>query len=114
MKFKEGQRVYWTDPDNDIGSGYGTVEDVRGRIIAIKKDDGGEVEAVASELSESIVEGLGKHLIGPSDLIILLETARYALSDAGIFDEIAEMLDVNDDNMVALCAKLEGFLEENK
>lgn len=51
-KFKKGDRVFWTDPDEGACSGEGTVtKAARPDIICILKDDGGEVEALASELS---------------------------------------------------------------
>lgn len=59
FRFKVGQRVYWTDPEN-LTSGYGTIEKINGEddpdsdedtVISLKMDDGGEVEAVPHELA---------------------------------------------------------------
>lgn len=62
---KVGQRVYWADPEN-LTSGYGTIETINGgdgrdydelhdldsdSVVALKMDDGGEVEAMPHELS---------------------------------------------------------------
>lgn len=61
FRFKVGQRVYWTDPEN-LTSGYGVIETINGEddpdadedtVIALKMDDGGEVEAVPHELTDA-------------------------------------------------------------
>ena len=54
-RLKKGQRVYWNDPDNATSesdcSGAGTITAIVGEIISVDKDDGGQVEAFAHELS---------------------------------------------------------------
>ena len=58
-RYAKGERVYWTDPDNDFASGNGTIaalgygddgEVFGDEIISLKMDDKGEVEALAHEL----------------------------------------------------------------
>lgn len=51
MRFKYGDRVYWTDPDGGLCSGPGTVSSDDGEIIAVDKDDGGFVGALREELT---------------------------------------------------------------
>lgn len=54
---KVGQRVYWTDPDEDLASGNGKVVAVQYQpvdkfaVILLKMDDGGEAEVLLHELS---------------------------------------------------------------
>jgi hypothetical protein len=51
QKFKKGDRVFWTDPDEGTCSGEGVItKAARQDILCILKDDGGEVEALADEL----------------------------------------------------------------
>lgn len=54
--FKVGQRVVWTDPDPDGNGGPGVIVHVQhdddDAVIALKMDDGGEVEALPHELRE--------------------------------------------------------------
>jgi hypothetical protein len=65
--FKEGDRVYWTDPadedrtaaeisEDGTASGPGTITHVQHEeddaVIAIDKDDGGNVEALPAELEK--------------------------------------------------------------
>jgi hypothetical protein len=47
-----GTRVYWNDPDRSVASGWGTVASVHGDIISVSKDDGGEAEVYAHELTD--------------------------------------------------------------
>tara|TARA_R100000149_G_C5877885_1_gene141982 strand:+ start:1908 stop:2150 length:243 start_codon:yes stop_codon:yes gene_type:complete len=49
-KYKVGDEVFWTDPDEGICSGNGKVTKV-GEIYSVKKDDGGELEAYEHELT---------------------------------------------------------------
>jgi len=53
-QFKLNDIVFWTDPDNRASSGQGTITHIQhdedDAIISIKKDDGGEVEALPHEL----------------------------------------------------------------
>ena len=51
MKYNIGDEVFWNDPDEGICSGYGKVTEVNGEIYSIKKDDGGELEALEHELT---------------------------------------------------------------
>ena len=56
MAYEIGDEVYWTDPDEGIGSGWGKVADRHGRkgkhqIYILKMRDGGEVECFRHELS---------------------------------------------------------------
>lgn len=54
---KVGDRVFWNDPDDGLASGYGTITALlyepvdEDTIISIRKDDGGEAEALAHELN---------------------------------------------------------------
>ena len=50
-KPKVGTRVWWDDPDDGICSGAGVVTDVSGDVVSLLMDDGGEVEALRSEVS---------------------------------------------------------------
>lgn len=63
--FKSGDRVWWTDPDDGSdphggsSSGMGTVVDAvqpqgPDTVIAVEKDDGGEVEAYPHELTKIV------------------------------------------------------------
>lgn len=50
--FRPHQRVFWNDPEG-LCSGWGTVVCcTHPEVISINKDDGGEVEAFITELSE--------------------------------------------------------------
>lgn len=53
--FETGERVWWTDPDEEIGgvscSGWGKIVEINGDVVSIAKEDGGEVEAPKEELS---------------------------------------------------------------
>ncbi|MCF8026678.1 MAG: hypothetical protein K9K82_14470 [Desulfobacteraceae bacterium] len=49
--FKEGDRIYWHDPEDGITSNYGTVVDTdHPELIVLKMDSGSEVEALLHEL----------------------------------------------------------------
>jgi len=54
--FKVGERVYWTDPGEDLASGWGVIEHVQSEyddaVIAVRKDDGGSAEVFPHELSK--------------------------------------------------------------
>lgn len=53
-EFVPGDRVYWTDPDGGLCSGYGTVAEQLGDVYyRITKDDGGTVDAPESELQDA-------------------------------------------------------------
>lgn len=61
QRFKVGQRVYWSDPDAGLCSGFGEIASIRGdgdpdgledQIFTLQMDSGGETETVMSELSE--------------------------------------------------------------
>lgn len=55
---KIGDRVYWVDPDTQHCNGYGIIAAIRGEgadaIYAIKREDGGEVEALEEELTNHV------------------------------------------------------------
>lgn len=55
-QFKVGDRVYWNDPDDHETSGFGRIthlqHELADAVITVAKDDGGEVEALPSELSD--------------------------------------------------------------
>ena len=59
---KVGQRVYWTDPDEDIASGNGRVVSVQHEppvedsVIALVMDSGSEAEVLLHELSPPLVD----------------------------------------------------------
>ena len=50
-EYKEGQRVYWNDPDGDSGSGWGHIQDINGEVIHMKFDYGSEAEVYEWELT---------------------------------------------------------------
>ena len=57
MRLERGMRVYWLDPDEDQCSGFGVVievdeagETTEDTIVSIRKDDGGEVDAMLCEV----------------------------------------------------------------
>ncbi len=55
---KPGKRVWWTDPDNETGSGSGIIikaqEPVQpDSMITLKMDHGSYAEALPQELSQS-------------------------------------------------------------
>jgi hypothetical protein len=56
MRIKHGDRVYWTDPDNGIASGPGTVrtihdvDDDDDPMLVLDMDDGGVAEVWAHEV----------------------------------------------------------------
>ena len=55
-KYNINDEVYWNDPDEDIGSGWGAVVDKHGRngkhkIYILKMRNGSEVECFQHELS---------------------------------------------------------------
>jgi hypothetical protein len=50
--FQHGQNVWWTDPDNDLGSGAGTVTLVREDMVCLAMHDGSEVEAPPNEIKK--------------------------------------------------------------
>lgn len=45
-----GDRIYWNDPDDGACSGLGVVTEIKGEGVWIKKDGGGTVACVVSEL----------------------------------------------------------------
>lgn len=49
----------------------------------------------------------------PEETLVILETARRALSDADIFDELAGDHDIADDQLKALQEKLQAAMDEN-
>ena len=49
-----------------------------------------------------------------SEIITLFEVARYALSDAGIFDEVCSDMDIADSDMKKLQEKLEEHMETQR
>ena len=52
--FETGERVWWSDPDDNGGvscSGWGKIVSINGDVVSIIKEDGGEVEAPREELS---------------------------------------------------------------
>jgi len=54
-----------------------------------------------------------KYLSGKTetDLLIILETFRLVSSDAGLFDSLAELLDVSDDSLVNLRDDVQNFMD---
>lgn len=57
MKVKEGQRVFWDDPDGGVCSGIGKVVRLRGDSVYLALEDGGEVECPKSELIDVAEKG---------------------------------------------------------
>ena len=47
-----------------------------------------------------------------SEMIEVLEIAKFALADADIFDEVADMLDISDNSMNLLRDKIDNALGE--
>ena len=93
IEFKHGDRVHWTDPDGDLCSGDGTVvsDDTvvsdGDEIIAIKKDDGGEVGAL------------------PEELTLLERTSKKAV----VFNVLFETNYENDDDVHSTIETFDGF-----
>lgn len=54
-----------------------------------------------------------KYLSGKTetDLLIILETFRLVSSDTGLFDSLAELLDVSDDSLVSLRDDVQNFMD---
>jgi hypothetical protein len=54
-----------------------------------------------------------KYLSGKTetDLLVILETFRLVSSDAGLFDSLAELLDVSDDYLVSLRDDIQNFMD---
>jgi hypothetical protein len=54
-----------------------------------------------------------KYLSGKTetDLLIILETFRLVSSDAGLFDSLADLLDVSDDSLVSLRDDVQNFMD---
>jgi len=54
-----------------------------------------------------------KYLSGKTetDLLIILETFRLVSSDAGLFDSLAELLDVSDGYLVSLRDDVQNFMD---
>jgi hypothetical protein len=54
-----------------------------------------------------------KYLSGKTetDLLVILETFRLVSSDAGLFDSLAELLDVSDDYLVSLRDDVQNFMD---
>lgn len=50
-------------------------------------------------------------LITSTEMINAFEVARIALEDRGFFGKVAEEMDMNDEDLVALYEALMGFLE---
>jgi hypothetical protein len=54
-----------------------------------------------------------KYLSGKTetDLLVILETFRLVSSDAGLFDSLAELLDVSDDSLASLRDDVQNFMD---
>jgi hypothetical protein len=54
-----------------------------------------------------------KYLSGKTetDLLVILETFRLVSSDAGLFDSLAELLDVSDDYLVSLRDDVQNLMD---
>jgi len=54
-----------------------------------------------------------KYLSGKTetDLLVILETFRLVSSDAGLFDSLAELLDVSDGYLVSLRDDVQNFMD---
>ena len=50
-QFPVGTRVWWSDPDQGLCSGWGTVADFHGDIYDLKMEGSGDTEANSNELS---------------------------------------------------------------
>ena len=50
--FEPGDKVHWTDPDDDIASGPYTVEEVKGDHYVLVNDQGSVTEAFEEELKK--------------------------------------------------------------
>ena len=51
---KVGDRVRWEDPDDDACSGDGVITSIKGEVLYVKKEDGGDVEALVDELEKLV------------------------------------------------------------
>lgn len=101
MKFKYGDRVHWADPDGNLCSGDGTVVSDGGEIVAVKKDDGGEVGALPEELT--LLERTGEKAVVFN---VLFET-NYENDDVHSTIETFDGFD-------KACECLENALEDEK
>lgn len=52
MKYKIGDTVYWTDPDNNISNGYYKVIKIINKEIVYIKNEYSEAEVYIHELSK--------------------------------------------------------------
>jgi len=52
-KLKEGQEVFWNDPDDDICSGLYKVFEAKGEVVALINEAGSVVEAFDDEIEEA-------------------------------------------------------------
>lgn len=72
MSLAVGNRVWWRDPDDDIGSGVYTVSHLNedSEIVGLKNEEGSEVEAMSMELSKIIEQCPHCEQEGPEDFTI--------------------------------------------
>ena len=60
--------------------------------------------------NDVLMEG---HPFSSEELTVLFEVARNALADAGIFDEIADQMDMSDSSLCELRERLSNFMEKS-
>jgi len=94
-RYAIGERVYWNDPDEKKCSGLGTVTAVEygeegpygDEIISIKKDDGGEVEALAQELLPMFKHVIDVSRRSPDDMIPaqLTLVSKFSVAQEALF-----------------------------
>lgn len=51
VPIKKGDKVLWSDPDEDISSGTYIVQDVNGEVLTLVNEKGSEVQAFTDECS---------------------------------------------------------------
>ncbi len=52
-RFKVGDKVFWTDPDENLCSGDYVIVAIHGEIYALANESGSEVEALLHELADA-------------------------------------------------------------
>lgn len=115
-QFKLNDIVFWTDPDNGASSGQGTITHVQhdkdDAIISVKKDDGGEVEALPHELrlvdrKHPYIAIVGRHPQDDGDSCCIFENSTRAEAvfafSAEMYGGDAEDIELDDDGDPDIC-----------
>lgn len=111
VNFKEGDRVYWSDPDDGLCSGAGVITSVKGDdddegIYTVSKDDGGEVEALPHELT--VMSATTERL---EELRAILRTESISYGELNELQGLREHIDPDDVELLE-AAGVDEFGEE--